>query len=531
MEQSYSLVEKPWINVEMLDGTNKSVNLIDLFEHASAIKQIHGDNRAQDFAIFRLALAVLSTATYDPNLKDQDEILKYWQSLYEHKDVSKAITYLKNNSDKFDFLGEHPFMQVNVRDYNTLVEPKKEITDKSIANAVKNGSLITPLSTINRNVAQSGSKISAIAYPSIIHRNELSMPELVRWIITYQGYSGATDKTKLKDPATGKKAKYSTNSGYLLNLAPVFIKGKNLADTLLLNLVMLTKDLHYTKPRPIWDRNLTNEVNKFLNPEQPDNLAEFCTYPSRMIHIDYSTGQPLVFMAGLPAFELNNLFTDPFTSYHWSTGLKAYRPNLLSKSHMNDAMWRDFGNYINTTTDDNHIPGIVEWIRILQDADILPFNYKLNLARIIAIKDGNAASQLPIHVVSDDMTINTELTKDDEWLIWGPAIEDAINKAQEIGKRGTYSFGKAFKPDQSSLLSEQYFTRLNKSFQDWLNSLSIDQDPDEKVSEWAEFCGKTAKDVINNYIKYNLTADEIRLIIRKQNIVFGIINKIVKGEA
>ena len=105
MEQSYSLVEKPWINVEMLDGTNKSVNLVDLFEHASEIKQIHGYNRAQDFAIFRLALAVLSTATYDPNLKDQDEILKYWQDLYEHKDVSKAITYLKNNSDKFDFLG------------------------------------------------------------------------------------------------------------------------------------------------------------------------------------------------------------------------------------------------------------------------------------------------------------------------------------------------------------------------------------------------------------------------------------------
>ena len=197
---------------------------------------------------------------------------------------------------------------------------------------------------------------------------------------------------------------------------------------------------------------------------------------------------------------------------------------------MNDAMWRDFGNYINTTTDDNHIPGIVEWIRILQDADILPFNYKLNLARIVAVKDGNAASQLPIHVVSDDMTLNTELTKNDEWLIWGPAIEDAINKAQEIGKRGTYSFGKAFKPDQSSNLSEQYFTKLNKPFQDWLNSLSIDQDPDEKVSEWAEFCGKTAKDVINNYIKYNLAADEIRLIIRKQNIVFGIINKIVKGE-
>lgn len=529
MEQSYSLLEKPWIKVELLNGSFASMGLLELFQRANEIKKLHGDSRMQDFAVFRVLLSILSTATYNPELCDEDTILQYWQKLYENKDLSQAIAYLKQNEAKFDFLGKHPFMQVTKAEFNQMVEPKKQINEKSLQKAIENGDQITPISMINRNVKQSGSKLSAIARPSLIYRNDLAMDELVRWIITYQFYAGTADKTKVADN-NGKPMKNSISAGYLMDLVPVFIKGKNLADTLLLNLVMFTKDLHYSAPHPVWNFDVINDRDKLINPEVPDNYAELCTYPARLIYIDYSTGHQLVFMAGIPLFSIDNLFIEPMTTFHWSKGKKAYRPLQINKNTMSIAMWRNFGQYINTTTaDDSHIPGVVEWVRILQDHNILPFDYKLDLERIVAVSDGNATSQLPVHVIDDDMTINAEIANGDESLIWVPAIEDAINKSQLIGSKGIYRFGKSLAHDQSNTLSDEYYEALNIPFNKWLKSLDTTQDPDKEVAEWTTQSANIAKNLIDNFIKYNLSTYDIAKLMQTRNIVFGTINKIAKG--
>lgn len=529
MEQSYSLLEKSWIKVELLNGSYESVGLLDLFKRANEIKNLHGDSRMQDFAVFRVLLAILSSATYKADLRDEEAILQYWQKLYQNKDLSQAFKYLKANADKFDFLGDHPFMQVTKDEFNQMVEPKKQITDKSLQKAIENGDQITPISMINRNVKQSGSKLSAIARPSLIHRNDLSMDELVRWIITYQFYAGTADKTKILNSA-GKPAKYSVSAGYLMVLVPVFIKGKTLADTLLFNLVMFTKDLHYKKPHPIWNFDVVTDRDKLLSLNVPDNYAELCSYPSRLIYIDYSTGHQLVFMAGIPLFSVDNLFAEPMTTFHWSKGKKAYRPLQINKNTMSIAMWRNFGQYINTTTaDDSHIPGIVEWIRILQDHDILPFDYKLNLERIVAVSDGNATSQLPVHVIDDDLTINANIANGDESLIWVPAIEDAIGKSQYIGSKCVYRFGKSLAHDQGGKLSDEYYEALNIPFNNWLKSLNSAQDPDEEVAKWIAQSANIAKAIINNFIKYNLSTHDIAELMQTRSIVFGKINNVVKG--
>ncbi len=110
------------------------------------------------------------------------------------------------------------------------------------------------------------------------------MAELVRWVITYQNYTGVTDKTKIV-----AQENFSNDSGWLYRLSPVFAVGDTLFDTLLLNLILVqNEDAPYAVERPVWERpNAQRYVQDRERQLQPDNLAALYTSWSRVLFLQW----------------------------------------------------------------------------------------------------------------------------------------------------------------------------------------------------------------------------------------------------
>ena len=71
-ERHYNLVTDPWIQVISNDnGKVETISLLELFQNAASYRQFAGDMKAQDFAIMRLALAILHTVYSRFNADDE----------------------------------------------------------------------------------------------------------------------------------------------------------------------------------------------------------------------------------------------------------------------------------------------------------------------------------------------------------------------------------------------------------------------------------------------------------------------------
>lgn len=199
-----------------------------------------------------------------------------------------------------------------------------------------------------------------------IEKDSVNNAELVRWLITYQNFTGVTDKTKVKS-----KDKFSVSPGWLYSINPVYIKGKTLFDTLMLNLSLdpASDEIDWLNPqRPVWEYDDINDyLQQRLNGVYPDNLSELYTVWSRMIHIDWQNGQPVIFSAGLPKLDSEKQFLEPMTTWRKNKDGVVY-PAAKNKNNINVAMWRNFGQYIRTKAneDEKRIPGIVSWIQELK---------------------------------------------------------------------------------------------------------------------------------------------------------------------
>ena len=239
--------------------------------------------RSQDLVILRLLLAVLLSVyqrvnadgepyegltmddrwqvTVDPDLDFEDlieEMQETWQTLYEGGEFSQAVfDYLKAYEDRFDFFGEHAFYQVGREFYDAHVPAKKWI---------KTGNGKVAVKEINRRVSESNNSAAIFSPRSNGFKNRLSLDEFVRWVITYQNYTGVSGKTSVN-------GMNDVSKGWLYSISPVYVKGANLFETLMLNLTLFQDDQEkYRYPKPVWEWNLEIYIDHRVEGLVPDNL-------------------------------------------------------------------------------------------------------------------------------------------------------------------------------------------------------------------------------------------------------------------
>ena len=206
----YNLLDEPWIPVRLLDGTIADVGLLELLRRTTEIADLAFELPTQSIAIQRLVLA-FSYRVAPP--RDARDWVRQWD---EGAPTEQMIEYLERWRDRFFlFGGRFPFMQV--ADLRTAKDAVSGL-EKLIADGPNGEQFFT---------TRHGRALACIP-PS----------EAARWLVHAQAYdpsgirSGAVGDSQVK----GGKG-YPIGPSWCGHLGLVWLKGKDLDETLVLNLV------------------------------------------------------------------------------------------------------------------------------------------------------------------------------------------------------------------------------------------------------------------------------------------------------
>jgi len=504
----FNLLEEPWILVMTDDrGSSEEVSLVQVFQNAHKYKQLSGEMQMQNFAMLRLLLAVLHTvfsrfdAHGEPypyldldekyrqmNELDEDdweeheENLKItWEELWRRKSFPGVVVeYLERWKDRFYlFDGINPFYQVTQEEL--LKRPIK-------AGRGSNPTQIRP-KTLNRTISESGNKIALFAprYDADANKDRISEAELARWLVLYQGVVGTGDKAVYKDFE-------GTNSkGWIYDLGGVALSGRNLFETLLLNLVLVHPEEEYrtTIQRPCWERTGDEIIDSLIFGYPIDNLAELYTNWSRAIYIDPEAELDKDFAIStvkLPEVDHRDQFLEPMTLWRYRTQgpNKDYR--IPQKHTLNASFWRSFGTTFLTKDPMDKRPGIVDWFykiaSITDESHAVIVSYGME-------SDGNATSWLPVEEYFDSLDVSQLVLTDVQKDGWVARIDSEVETAKQVIENVLRRFANEVQTIRNlkssgfaSRLIQQAYYEIDQPFRHWLSSLEVNEDKDERVREW-----------------------------------------------
>ena len=206
----YNLLDEPWIPVRLLDGTIADVGLLELLRRTTEIADLACELPTQSIAIQRLVLAIAYRVAPPRDARDW---VRQWD---EGAPTEQMIEYLERWRNRFYlFGGRFPFMQV--ADLRTAKDAVSGL-EKLIADVPNGEQFFT---------TRHGRALACIP-PS----------EAARWLVHAQAYdpsgirSGAVGDSQVK----GGKG-YPIGPSWCGHLGLVWLKGKDLDETLVLNLV------------------------------------------------------------------------------------------------------------------------------------------------------------------------------------------------------------------------------------------------------------------------------------------------------
>lgn len=206
----FNLLDEPWIPVRLLDGTIADVGLLELLRRTTDIADLACELPTQSIAIQRLVLAIAYRVAPPGDARDW---ARQWD---DGAPTEQMIEYLEQWRDRFYlFGGRFPFMQV--ADLRTAKDSVSGL-EKLIADVPNGEQFFT---------TRHGRALACIP-PS----------EAARWLVHAQAYdpsgirSGAVGDSQVK----GGKG-YPIGPSWCGHLGLVWLKGKDLDETLVLNLI------------------------------------------------------------------------------------------------------------------------------------------------------------------------------------------------------------------------------------------------------------------------------------------------------
>lgn len=497
-DRKFNLTTDPWVKVfETKTNREIEVSLIDLFSNSQDYRMLAGEMHSQDVAVMRLLLAILTTeysrADADgevypwlqsvgdlekwPKLDRDDRLLKTWRDLYQAGHFSQTvITYLQAHQSEFDFFGEKPFYQATTEEYDSLVPDNRRI---------ENGKGRVGAMMINRTIAQSAHTVGIFAGKTPDTKNKLSVSELIRWVIMYQSYTGVTDKTKIV-PVGDEKIR--SNSGWLYKLTPIYVQGKSLFETLMMNLILETPAA-VEDQKPVWEYDSVSDYVAVQRKQiVPGNLAALYTAWTRVLHIDWSgLDEPIIFSAAIPMYDNLNAVIEPMTGWRFQKRFGGYKPILTTLAARNQRLWWNFDSYFPSVSDTiTHRPGIINWLAAIHDSG-LTIPDTARLVSTVLVSEDNPSSQIPALELTDILPVGLVMLLNPRW-------RDVISEAVSVNLKVNadyYHFasdlgtirGKNPRIVASSMMTD-YYRSLDKVFKAWLEGLTPHSDPAAELRTW-----------------------------------------------
>ncbi|PWK64003.1 CRISPR system Cascade subunit CasA [Streptomyces sp. CG 926] len=394
----FDLVSRPWLPVQLCDGTATELSLKEVFARADEVRRLVGDLPSQEFALLRLLLAVLHDAVEGP------EDLDAWQELHDSTEPFADVpAYLDRHRDRFDLLHPtRPFFQV--ADLRTHKDD---------------------VASLNRIVADvpNGEAFFTMRQPGV---ERLSFAEAARWLV----HAHAFDTSGIKSGAVGdsrvKGGKgYPQGVGWAGNLGGVFVEGDTLRQTLLLNLVASDASALTVEKddKPAWRREQCEpDVQQGLE-SRPTGPRDLYTWQSRRIrlHHDGTAVHGVVLSYGDPLSAPDKHMYEPMSGWRRSKPQEkklGRTPVYMPREHdPTRAAWRGLASLLMSEAQEragarDEPPaylraGVLKWVAELTYERLLPRDMLIR-PRLIGATYGTQQSVID-EVVDDSLTMSVIL--------------------------------------------------------------------------------------------------------------------------
>lgn len=523
----FNLIDEPWISVVIdYKGTTKLVGLKEFFENAHTYIALAGDMPTQDFAVMRFILAILHTVfsrydaqgnayemvTLNERMQQREEVDQGDYEEYEDalldtwKDLWKAgkfpdivVKYLDVWHDRFYLYDDkHPFYQVTANVFSDAIMHNQKGFTKDLGHI--------SFKTINRLVSEIQDNTSMFSMVTG-SKDELTDAQLTRWIIHYMGYSTTPDKTKIKSLYDAINIdKYTGHKGWLYAISGLHYKTNSMFETLLLNLILVhpEEQFRYSMQTPAWEFSPRENVMFYLKLKSVDNLARLYTDYSRAMQIskelDKVYGRCLDIVQ-LPVLDKNTNFLECMTVWKYKTDTQLWTSN---ENKPYESLWRNFGMiYHHVSSPDGtstyRNPGIVEWIRSV--SKVLG-SAQLKLAGQ-GYESDKKSSNLMVNEMYDELYLNMDVANDDCDHGWVVRIRDTVENIKQVidnTSKNSYCYKRFIedivklekgtihleKPDAvkvNQYMNNIYY-QIDKPFRDWLSSIEINENKDDKINQW-----------------------------------------------
>lgn len=511
----FNLLDEKWILVRKSDCTVDELSLTDALLKSHEYVELAGELPTQNVSILRLMLAVLHTvfSRYSPQgepspLYDSDDAEYRWKELWNAGRLpEKPIKeYLASVHDRFWlFHPERPFYQTE---------------------AAKIGTEYTA-SKLNGAVSESGNKIRLFCGCTGVQKSELSYSEAARWLLYVNNYDDTSSKPKGKNlPSPG--------AGWLGKLGLITIRGNNLFETLVYNLILLNHKRNFSEvwgPEcPAWEPDVPNTAERAEIP-MPDNLSELYTLQSRRLWLNRDDNEKVIGynLLGGDFFEKVDAFIEPMTVWSKVKGNERAGEKFQPRRHDSSVqMWREF-SYAFETAADSHIPGVVLWTKYIKQ--MLPESRKLISFSIASVQYGDKDFFVN-DVFSDSLTFHTDLlTEIGEH--WRAKITEEIKKCDEsaaalrfLAKDIELAAGSAedtvLKRAVVERAREQYYYEIDLPFRNWLERIDpnweiVSEQEEQALREWHETAKRIALRIGQELVESAGTAAIVGRAVKDKN--------------
>ena len=498
--KEFNLLWESWVRVRTQDGTIRTVSLTDALLHAHAYVDLAGEMPTQDAAMLRLLLAVLHTvfSRVDGNgvpapFEETEDALLRWSELWQlgHFPEQPIRDYLDKWQDRFWlFHPERPFWQV-----------------PEVRNGIEFGG-----KKLNGERSESGHTVRLFQNVSGGECEKLTYAQAARWLVYLNGYDERGGR-----PKAGNKPRHGV--GWLGQIGFIIVKGKNLFETLMRNMVLAEREEDLLEEqKPCWELNQIRTEQSTEVP-MPWNAAELLTLQSRRIILKRSLD-----MKGVAGYELlggdyiepRDAFSEKMTIWRRVSKENEKRVYMPQQHDPSRQLWREFPAILNK---ESHKPGVLNWNLQLQNKGILSRKEQI-VFQIVGVRyDEQEASVKDCY--TDQLSVQLELLN----VLgrrWTERIErevqNCMEAAEKIGQldKGLKLAGgldpsrfKAFKDAQkmTEAARAQFYFAVDQPFRRWLQSIDPETDePVEKAAEWQEQAYRLAAELGRQMVEQAGTA-------------------------
>lgn len=475
---AFSIIEDDWLPALLPEGGARELSLIDIFEHAHDITELGFELPTQLFAHTRLLLAILHRA-----LGPVDDPVVRWRSLWESPTlpIDRIGNYLETWSDRLDLLHPiHPFMQV--ADLRTASGDAG--FDRFILDSTEDA-----LFTVRR-----GAGLRRIGYA-----------EAARWLVNVQSYAvSGIYPAALGDPRASKGKVYPLGTGYAGTLGGVLLEGRNLKETLLLNLVLESDGdddddfAESAEDRPVWERAPQTVQAENRVPAGPRGPADLFTWQSRRVRLVHDghgvTGAVLCYGDELKPNNLHEV--EPMSAWRRSEpqsrkagGGTVYMP-VTHRSER--AVWRGMSALLPRRTSygegtELRPPRSLRWAGRLAGAGALPAQYQVR-TRAIGVEYGTQSSVIT-EVIDDAMSVHVALLEGVHEDLAAVAIDAVSQTDQAVRALGDLAKNLDVAAGGGGAGSREWASRLaydelDTPFRSWVSGLTESTRADDAAVDW-----------------------------------------------